>query len=414
MRLYQQSQLKNGLVIITSEDNNSDIVSVSLDVAAGSRYEAQHERGCAHLLEHLLLKGTVSRPSVEDISTIADTRGALFNAQTNTDTVELYFQVAHEDVEPLFALLADIVANPLLAPEILENEKKVVREEIKRFLDTKSSRLWWKSRHEVFGFHPLSQHPLGEESAVDAITLEGLRSYYSSTFLPHRSVLSAGGNITHAQVISLAKRYGLAEWQPIGRSRENSYRMPTHAPGEFFIEDNGEQTQLYFNFLLPPLSLRESVMAELVANMLGYGKAPLLMRNLRHRRGLVYTVGSYVMKFEDVTLFYISTASTNPREVIDEVWSTLNNFGNTLTHEQLNISKSQYRGILARNLYRPFIELNFLASLYRLYHRFVTPAMALEELGRISVRDVIDFKDSFLQQGLCVVTILGSQQKPGT
>ena len=146
---------------------------------------------------------------------------------------------------------------------------------------------------------------------------------------------------------------------------------------------------------------------KLITNALAYGKNPLLTRELRHRTGLVYTVGAYLFQFQDVNLFYISTASSVPGEAVHGVRNVLRGFSSGLTSEQCSLWKDQYRSILVRTLSGPFAELNFLSELCRLYGRFFAPHDVLDELNTITVADMLRITETYLKDQNLLLTIFG-------
>ena len=127
---YCKTTLDNGLRILSAPMPGTRSVSVSLYVGAGSRYETPEEAGLSHLLEHLLFKGTERRPSAQEISEIIDSVGGVMNAGTDRELTVYYAKVARPHFQRAADVLADMIRNPLIQPEELEKERKVVIEEL--------------------------------------------------------------------------------------------------------------------------------------------------------------------------------------------------------------------------------------------------------------------------------------------
>ncbi|MBI5742374.1 MAG: insulinase family protein [Candidatus Niyogibacteria bacterium] len=394
MKIYKESELVNGLKIITSEDKNSDIVTLAIWVRAGSRYEEQDELGYAHLLEHMLLKGTKSKPSFFDISLITDRAGAYSNASTNAEIIKVVIQVAKEHWEKMFSLLADIIINLDLQEHILENEKKVVIQESKRFYDNNERHLWLETVAKVFEGHPLSNHPLGTEECILSATPARLYEYYRRYFRPNRMVLMVCGAVGQAEVVASAEK----EFGAMDRGADALEHLvePSGTQGSAFKLVPGLQTYLNFSFRGQVGSHKDSLILNLLANYLGYKHTSLLYQKLRHALGLVYSISAYAVFFRDATLFYIATSSTTPKEVIPAVIDLLENLEGHLTPQLLEEYKEQYINILKRLFNNPIDEIESLGNYWNIYNRMISLSEIENEVKNINYREVMEVKNRYL------------------
>ena len=124
---YKETILANGLRVISNE-LDSPISTIDIWIKAGSRYEDKDQLGYAHILEHMLLKGTKTRPTSFDFRVAMDRVGAISNAMTYSEFSRFFVQVASDYQDLMFELLADALLNALVDPTVLENEKKVIIE----------------------------------------------------------------------------------------------------------------------------------------------------------------------------------------------------------------------------------------------------------------------------------------------
>lgn len=253
MKIYRESKLNNGVTIITGENENADIVTLSVWIKAGSRYEQQGERGYAHLLEHMLLKGTMSKPSPDDVSIVVDRAGGVSNASTTTEYIRVFIEATKDRFEEMMGLLMDMVLNPLIDKEILENEKKVVLQEMHQQKNNDAAHLWIESSKKVFGNNPLSQNPMGDEKQIESASASALKEYYQRFFIGDRIVVVATGALVHDRVRSIADE----NLGKISGAQDNGDAnfAPAIISGTLFVQGKSDQTYLSFNFLGPRASL---------------------------------------------------------------------------------------------------------------------------------------------------------------
>ncbi|MEK9183566.1 MAG: pitrilysin family protein, partial [Patescibacteria group bacterium] len=207
MKNYNESSLSNGLRIITSEDINSPIVTITVWVRAGSRYEQPHQLGYAHILEHMLLKGTKNRPTIFEISVEQNRVGAYSNANTGSEWINLIIQVATEHAEHMIELLSDMLQNPIFNECVLENEKKVILEEMYRAEHNPERLAIMINMRNLFSNHPLSHLPIGTVDTIKKATVQELKNFYNTHYHPSKAALVTVGNLSHEKATMLGEKY---------------------------------------------------------------------------------------------------------------------------------------------------------------------------------------------------------------
>ena len=133
---YQRTTLKNGIRVFTSRMTHTKAVSVVFLVGAGSRYETDDEAGVSHLFEHMLFKGTPSRPRPRDITGVVEGVGGTINAFTDRECTGYWCRMALPHYRRGVEVLADIIKSPLFRVADIEQEKHVVLEEIRAVHDS--------------------------------------------------------------------------------------------------------------------------------------------------------------------------------------------------------------------------------------------------------------------------------------
>ncbi len=410
MKIYKESKLDNGIMVITGENDSADIVTLSVWIKAGSRYEKEGERGYAHLLEHMLLKGTVSKPSPYGIGVIIDRAGGIANASTTTEYVRVFIEASKDRFKEMSELLMDIILNPLIDGEALENEKKVIAQEVYQDKNNDAARLWLESSEKLFGEHPLSQNPSGIEDQVNMASESALKKYYERFFAGDRIAVVATGGLTHEQVYAIAEN-NLGKL-PKASSDKGVHILPAITNRSIYIEGKSDQTYLNFSFLGPKATLQERLALDVIARYAGYRNTSLLYQELRQKRGLIYSIGVWDMIYQDATIFYASTSTTAPREVISVVIDELINLGHSFTQELFEAYKKQTAFILQRVLSDPFSEMEFLAKNWLTYGRLVAPDEMIKGYYEMKYEDMVAVAKKFIKKDNFLVGISG-KENPG-
>ena len=306
----QLTALGSGVRVVTEEVPSVRSVALGLWVRTGSRNEAPAQAGVSHFLEHLLFKGT-ERYSAIEISERFDALGASVNAATGKETTHLHARFLDEHTEEVFELLAEMLLAPTY-PEV-DSERQVVLEEIAMYEDEPQDRVHDVLAEAVFGEHPLGRRVLGEAEVIASIPVPDIDAYHRARYAAPEIVVGAAGHLEHGRIVELAERLvcppadgtGAAEPVPLeGGPRLRFHRKDTE--------------QYHICFGAPGLRRddeRRYALAVLDA-ILGGSTSSRLFREVREKRGLAYSVGSYNEQFTDHGLLatYVGTREENVEE----------------------------------------------------------------------------------------------------
>src|SRR3990170_3710864 len=142
MKTFQETQLENGLRIITSPIP-SDSITLLVLVGAGSRYEEEEISGISHFLEHMFFKGAKKYRNTQEVSEAIDTVGGQFNAFTGKEYAGYYVKLAKESKEVAFDVLSDMLISPSFDAKEIEKERGVILEELNMYQDTPMYQIGW-------------------------------------------------------------------------------------------------------------------------------------------------------------------------------------------------------------------------------------------------------------------------------
>jgi zinc protease len=218
-------QLDNGLRILLFPDNSQSKVTVNLTVLVGSRQEGYGETGMAHLLEHMLFKGTPRHPKIP--KELQD-RGAQFNGSTSNDRVNYFETLAASDENLEFAidLEADRMVNSYIKGEDLASEMTVVRNEFERGENSPAEVLDKRITAAAYNWHNYGKPTIGNRSDIERVPVDNLRAFYKKYYQPDNVVLVVAGKFDQAKALALVQQY----FGPIPRPERKLVTTYTEEP----------------------------------------------------------------------------------------------------------------------------------------------------------------------------------------
>src|SRR5579859_412224 len=203
---FHEFNLPNGLHVIVHEDPTVQIAVMNILYDVGSRDEHPDRTGFAHLFEHLMFGGSKNIPSYDEPLQLV---GGENNAFTNTDITNYYLTVPAANLETGFWLESDRMLGLSFDPGVLDVQRKVVIEEFKqRYLNQPYGDVWLKLRPLAYTAHPYRWATIGKEIAhIENVTMDDVREFFFSHYLPNNAVLVVAGNVTLDQVKRISEKW---------------------------------------------------------------------------------------------------------------------------------------------------------------------------------------------------------------
>lgn len=308
--------LANGLRIRIAPMSHARSVTVSLGFATGSRYEDASEQGIAHLVEHMLFKGTARYPTAQVISEAIEGVGGILNAGTEKELTTYWAKVASEHLVLAIDLLADMATAPRLDDDELEKEKKVVIEELGLAQDAPGEWVHQLLSESLWPDQPLGREIAGTAATVNAQTPASLARYLRRTHGLSNAVLSVAGNADPDQVLALAQeRLG----NPSGPVPTWERAQGVGGPPRISTQTRAtEQAYLALASYGLPRGHADRYALRVLNSILGDGMSSRLFLEVRERRGLTYDIASYLANFHDTGAIAIA-AGVEPERTIEAV-----------------------------------------------------------------------------------------------
>ena len=271
-------------------------------MGTGSRHEAAAQSGAAHFREHMAFKSTQNR-TTDQLARQIDAVGGQMNAYTTKESTCFYARCLDSHLEQVIDLLCDMLFHSSFLPEEVNTERGVILEEIGMYRDTPEDLVAERLSAAVYKGHSLARPILGTKKTLDAMTGEWLRAYRREHYRPDRIVVSLAGSFSDAAVSELKSRFSSLSGTPTPAIRPAVYQSAITTRRKAI-----EQNHLIVAF--PSLSFLDErrYAMHLMSSILGGGVSSRLFQEVREKRGLCYTVYSYIADHEDTGLLGLYTA----------------------------------------------------------------------------------------------------------
>ncbi|SEQ88690.1 M16 family metallopeptidase [Neolewinella agarilytica] len=227
-------QLENGLKVLLFPDQSVPNITVNITYKVGSRHEAYGETGMAHLLEHLVFKGTPDHP---DIPAELTSHGARPNGTTWYDRTNYYetFAASDENLDWALDMEADRMVNSFIAKKDLDSEMTVVRNEFESGENNPGGILMQRVLSSAYLWHNYGKSTIGSKADLENVPIERLQGFYRKYYQPDNAVLVVAGKIDEAKTLELIQE----KFGKIPRPERSLYPTYTREPvqdGERFVE----------------------------------------------------------------------------------------------------------------------------------------------------------------------------------
>ena len=343
--MIQREVLPNGVRIVTENITYVQSVALGIWVGVGARDEDGPVRGISHVIEHMLFKGTPTR-NAQQIADEIDSVGGDINAFTSKENTCYYARILSEHVPLAVDVLSDMFLNSSLDPEEMGRELNVILEEIKRRDDEPDDLVHDLFTETLWPGHVLGKSVIGTPETVSALKPQTLRDYMARRYSPDTIVIAAAGNLNHDEIVEMVRaRFGhltgsKADWRTPDAD-------PQPNPATAYIEKPIEQVNLVLGTNGYSQLADEKYTLSILDNVLGGSMSSRLFQEIREKRGLAYSVGSYTQNFREGGYFavYAGTSADTAAQVIDLVRAEFKNVReNNITEKELNRAKNQFRG----------------------------------------------------------------------
>jgi predicted Zn-dependent peptidase len=295
------------MTVVVRENPAAPVVTASLQMRAGSRFETPETAGITNFLLRAMVRGTARRSAAE-LAEAAEEIGGSLDASGEVEAGEVRGEALARHWEELLALIAEVVLTPSLPGEEVERERRLILSQIKTRAETPFSLSLDALLRELYGSHPYAWPGLGLASVVGRLGRAELVARHRAVFQAERMVLAVSGQVSHERVVRTATRlFGTLPRSGMG---EVGGTAPAAPSGERrVVERPAQQAQVLVGYLGPGLGDPAYPAVRVLGAVLGGGMAGRLFVELRERRGLAYALGVLV-PFRTGPSFFVTHLGT--------------------------------------------------------------------------------------------------------
>ena len=403
----KETILENGLTIITDNNDNSKVCTLGYIIKSGSYDELDSERGIAHLIEHMMFKGTIHR-DYQTITKEIESIGGYFNAMTSFEYTKYYCTVPYNKWEIGLDVLSDMLFNHTFPEDELKKEKNVVQEELIMYNDDPESFVNFKSIEEMFKKYPNRMLIGGSVDSVNKLTRDDMLEFVTRNYFPENMIFLATGNIKHDDIVNFIKNYidelniNFNSYQK-QYDKFKSYKLNNEVFQ--FKRKDVEQTHICFGLFGPGFNDKNIWPLQLLITILGGNCSSILYNIIREQKGLAYHIGMDIEILSDVSIITGYAGLNNKNDIIKEILEQIKNAKDIINEEILESAKQYSIGMLYLSLEKTSSVHNILTE--RLIHNNKDDIdTIINTINSVTLENIYNVLETyFIEDNMCFVKL---------
>ena len=337
--------LDNGIRILTYRMPHIRSASMGVWVNVGARDETEDQNGLSHFIEHMIFKGTTRRSAFQ-IAKEFDAIGGHTNAFTAMENTCYHARLMDTHLGTMVDILSDIFLNSVFDPLEIEHERPVIFQEIGMMEDSPEELIHLLSDRAHWGQNSLGRSILGTRENVKNFTSQNIKDYFHRFYQPDRIIISAAGSLKHDQFVDLIR----PAFESLPPGKDLPERITPQAHSQIDMHDKDiEQVHICIVTKGLPVSDPRRYAFSLMNTILGGNMSSRLFQEIRERRGLAYSVYSFISPYIDTGAFglYAGVERRNVNATIELIRVEIKKLKNqTVTLIELNNAKDYTIGNL--------------------------------------------------------------------
>ncbi|TAL25704.1 MAG: insulinase family protein, partial [Nitrospirae bacterium] len=374
-------------------------------IKVGSRNEPAEKNGISHFLEHMFFKGTQKR-SAKDIAIDTDSIGGDLNAFTSRENTTFYIKILDEYFEKGNELLSDIFLHSAFPENDVEKEKGIIKEEIKMVEDTPDDYIHDLFNLSIWGDEGIGQSVLGKRSTIKSFKQEDLLSHIKKYYGTKDTVIACAGNFEVDNLIGILNK-------SLGSLRRGSEPEKGKTPvfNNKVTVHNKELSEAHLCIGVEGLPQASSQRYELflLNTILGAGVSSRLFQEIREKRGLAYSIYSYISAYLDAGLWavYAGTGRKRVAQVIELIIKEMRELADNMTEVELERAKAQLKGNLILGLESSSSRMQNIARQEIYYGRYFSPSELIKDIDAVDLKRVQELSKRLMSKNAFALTVFG-------
>jgi len=382
--------LDNGVRVITIPMKDNPAVTVMALAVTGSNNETAKQKGLAHFLEHMIMKGGERYPTPYDVSTTLDAIGARSNAMTGHQFTGYYAKGHPKHFTTMLDVVADVYCNARIDEAELEKERGVIIEEINMYEDIPQHRAGGAFFEVMYGDQPAGWHTLGTKKSISALTRNDFVSFKNKHYVGKNTIIIVAGNIDTKTVNKETRTY-FSDMPSKGVSKRNKPIIKQSEPNLKIITRETDQVHLNIGVHAYKAKDKRTPALEVLNTILGRGMSSRLFQLLREEMGVCYYVRSGVGSEDTHGYLVISAGVDTARinEVVENIMNELRCLRNEpVDTKELKKAKDYFIGTTFLDLETSEGVADFFVDQEIMTGEQKTPNQIAKEIRSVTVEDV--------------------------
>lgn len=403
--MYIREHLSNNIPVVMEVLKNMRSVVLGVWVKVGARNENPKKSGISHFLEHMFFKGTNKR-SAKDLAVEIDSLGCELNAFTSRETTTFYVKILDEYLEKGIDLLSDIFCNSIFPEDEIEKEKKIIKEEIKMVEDSPDDYIHDLFNHTVWGNTGLGQSVLGKRETIRSFTKDDIMRHIKTYYGKENIVISCAGNFEPQELLKLLNK-NFIKIQNSCRSEKNN--IPEFKNRVELFEKELSEAHICFGIKGIPQASNKRYALFLLNTILGGGVSSKLFQEIREKRGLAYTIYSFLASYFDTGLWgiYAGVSRKNVSEVIELIMKEMFSLWKTINKKELERAKNQLKGNIMLSLESTSSRMNNIARQEIYYGKYYSPKEVMQKIDAVTIDKLKQLAEELINQKSFAMTVYG-------
>ena len=410
---FSKHRLKNGLrVILVPQDTPA--VTAQILVGVGSKYESKKLNGIAHVLEHMVFKGTKNWPTAQAISEAVDSVGGKMNAFTGKELTGYWVKTTVQHVDLALKIVADLYQKPLLRAADLNKEKGVILQEIAMYEDLPMQKVEDVLEKLLYGDQAAGRPIIGRPENIISFQASDLKAFRRRHYLPSRTVLTVAGRFKPEKILALIEELFLGQ-----RSRQRAPQRPgvkinQTAPALAIEKKETDQTHFILGFHAVNRFNPRKYPLSLLATILGGGMSSRLFTRIREKEGLAYYIRANNDVNQDTGVLSIAAgvAHENLPKVISLILAELRKIKKKpVSARELRKAKEKMRGEIIMGLETAQSQASFLGQRELFYRSLVAPEEILAKYEKVTATEIQKEAEKIFREDNLNLAIVGPQSQ---
>lgn len=404
--------LSNGITVVTEVLPYLRSASFGVWVKVGSAYENDTNNGIAHIIEHMLFKGTVSR-NAKQIADEMTRIGGNINAFTSKECTSYYATTLSSHLPIAIDIISDMLLNSLIDDKALKKEKSVIIEEIDMYEDSPEDLVHDMLQQRIWKNHPLGYMISGTKKVVRKVTREQILDFMNTFYVAGNMIISVAGNFDEKEIILLLE-------EKFGSIKENNGLKPFYnGKPEYsraICKKNKDIEQVHCNIAFNSISYlsEERYVLSVINSILGGSINSRLFQKIRENSGLAYSIYSYGSSYRETGLLHIY-AAMNPAQVpvvVKKIYQIVNDMKKKgATDKELSMTKEQIKTelILGNESAKSIMSSNGKAVMNR--GRIIPIEELVDGIEKVTQKDILEFANTYFDINNSSISIVGKLEE---